>query len=207
VERIEDMAERIQARTRVVAVSSAQWSNGFRCDLGALGSLCRDKDIWLVVDAVQQLGAIPIDVRKTPVDFLACGGHEWLNFPFGTGFLYVRRQIMKDLHPPLAGYLDLEPPQGGWGSYFQTPSISPVGDHRFVEEARRLEIGGTANYPGAIGLAASLKLLFEVGPEWAAGRIVLLTDHLIEGLQERGLEIVTPLDPLSRSGIVTFSCG
>ncbi len=204
---VDDIRERITSRTKVLAVSSVQWSNGFKCDLDALSALCREKDIWLVVDAVQQLGALPIDVHKTPVDVLVAGGHKWLNSPFGTGFLYLRRERASSLRAPLAGYLSVEPPEGGWGQYFQTPTITPVRDYRFVDEARRFEIGGTANYPGAIGLAASLELVHEIGQERIAARITELTDHLIGGLEKRGLDVVTPTDPEHRSGIVTFSVG
>lgn len=139
--RVEDIAEHVTPKTRVVALSSVQWSNGFRCDLDAVSRLCRERNLWLVVDAVQQLGAIPIDVQETPVDILTSGGHKWLNAPFGTGFLYVRRDVMKKLRPPIAGYLSLEPPEEGWGSYFQTPSITPIRDYRFVDEARRITPG------------------------------------------------------------------
>jgi cysteine desulfurase / selenocysteine lyase len=113
--RVEDIAERIKPRTKAVVTSSVQWSNGFRLDLKALSALCRERNIWLVVDAIQQLGAIPIDVRETPIDILACGGHKWLNSPFGLGFLYVRRGLLPILRPPIAGYLSVETPEGGWG--------------------------------------------------------------------------------------------
>jgi selenocysteine lyase/cysteine desulfurase len=204
---VDDIRERITPRTRVLAVSSVQWCNGFKCDLDALSELCRKKDIWLVVDAVQQLGALPIDVQKTPLDILMAGGHKWLNAPFGTGILYVRRERASSLKAPLAGYLSVEPPEGGWGHYFQTPTITPLRDYRFVDEARRFEIGGTANYPGAIGLAASLELVHEIGQERIAARILELTDYLIEELQQRQIDVITPTDANHRSGIVTFSVG
>src|SRR5581483_2710358 len=80
---LEDIEAALTPRTRVVAISSVQWSNGFRCDLAAISQLCRRRDIFLVVDAVQQIGAIPLDVTETPVDVIACGGHKWLMSPFG----------------------------------------------------------------------------------------------------------------------------
>jgi selenocysteine lyase/cysteine desulfurase len=190
-----------------VAISSVQWSNGYRIDLNALSRIARDAGVWLVVDAIQQLGAFPIDVVDTPVDLLACGGHKWLNAPFGEGFLYVRREVLPRLRRPLAGYLSLEPPAGGWGDYFQTPSITPVRDYRFVEEARVFEIGGTANYPGAVGLAASIKLLNDLGTPQIAARILGLTDQLIAGLSRIGVELMTPLAAGNRSGIITFTLG
>ena len=204
---IEDIATRITPRTRVVCLSTVQWSNGFRLDLASLSRLCRERKIWLVVDAIQQLGAFPIDVRQTPVDILACGGHKWLNAPFGCGFLYINREAQPRLNPPTAGYLDVEDPVGGWGNYFQTPSIIPVQDYGFVKGARRFEIGGTANYPGAIGLAASLKIINDLGADRIAAHITGLTDQLIAGLQTLKVPIITPLAPENRSGIVTFSVG
>ena len=98
--RVEDIAAQITPRTKVLAISSVQWSNGYRVDLEALGKICRDAGVCLVVDAIQQLGAFPIDVIDTPVDFLACGGHKWLNAPFGQGFLYVRREVQPRVKRP-----------------------------------------------------------------------------------------------------------
>ncbi len=204
---VEDVAGRVSPRTRVLAISSVQWNNGFRCDIANLSRLCEDRGIWLIVDAVQQLGAVPLDVRATPVDILACGGHKWLNSPFGTGILYIRRNALDRLRAPMAGYMSLEPPEGGWGNYFQIPSITPVREYRFVKSARRFEVGGTANYAGAIGLAASLRLINALGTDRIRRHILDLTGHLIDGLRRLGLQIVTPSEPESRSGIVTFSVG
>jgi cysteine desulfurase / selenocysteine lyase len=205
--RVQDIAARLTPRTKVVTISSVQWSNGYRVDLKALSKICRDAGVWVLVDATQQLGAFPIDVLETPVDFIACGGHKWLNAPFGQGFLYVRRDALPRLRRPLTGYLSLEPPAGGWGNYFQTPSITPVRDYRFVEEARLFEIGGTSNYPGAVGLAASVKLLNDLGTSKIAARILDLTDQLIAGLSRIGVELVTPPAAGNRSGIITFTLG
>jgi selenocysteine lyase/cysteine desulfurase len=98
--RAEDFAARITPRTRVITVSTVQWTNGYRLDLAAFSRLCRERGIWLVVDAIQQLGALPLNVQETPVDILACGGHKWLNSPFGCGFLYINRESQARLHPP-----------------------------------------------------------------------------------------------------------
>lgn len=204
---LEDIAARITPRTRVVAVSSVQWSNGDRLDMAGLSRLCRERNLWLVVDAIQQLGAIPFDVRQTPVDFLACGGHKWLNAPFGCGFLYISREALPRLRPPLAGYLSVEPPPGGWGHYFQTPEISPLSDFRYVPTTRAYEHGGTANYPGAVGLAAALQLIQDLGPANIESHVRSLTDQLIAGLDALHLEVVTPRAPERRSGIITFSAG
>jgi selenocysteine lyase/cysteine desulfurase len=205
--RAEDFAARITPRTRVITISSVQWTNGYRLDLAAFSRLCRERGIWLIVDAIQQLGAIPLSVQQTPVDILACGGHKWLNSPFGCGFLYINRESQARLSTPLAGYLDIEDPAGGWGEYFQTPTITPVQDYQYVQTARRFETGGTANYPGAVGLAASLKLIQEFGAERIEAHIRGLTDSLLQGLDALKIEAITPRTPKNRSGIITFSVG
>lgn len=204
---IDDIANHLTPQTRVVSISSVQWTNGYRLDLAALSRLCRERKVWLVVDAIQQLGAVPLDVRQTPVDLLTCGGHKWLNAPFGCGFLYISREALPRLRPPIAGYLSLQDPLGGWGAYFQTPTITPVQDYAYVSAARRYEPGGTANYPGAVGLAASLNLIHNLGQQNIAAHIFKLTEQLLTGLDQLGIEVVTPRRPENRSGIVTFSVG
>ena len=204
---IEDIEAAIGKRTRVVAISSVQWSNGFRCDLDTLSRLCRERGIFLIVDAVQQIGAIPLDVQKTPVDAIACGGHKWLMAPFGCGFLYLSKEFRAKVKPPTGGYLSVVDPEGGWGKYFQTPSIAPVRDYEFVGGARRWETGGTANYPGAIGLAESVGLINELGIANIGEHVLSLTDHLVSGLKQQDIRVVTPENRRCRSGIVSFTLG
>jgi cysteine desulfurase / selenocysteine lyase len=204
---MEDVEAAITPSTRVLALSSVQWSNGFRCDLDSLSRLCRSRNIFLILDAVQHIGTIPLDVEKTPVDAIACGGHKWLMSPFGCGFLYLNPQFRAQLNPPLAGYLSVTEPEGGWDTYFQTPSITPVRHYHFVDSAARWETGGTANYPGAIGLAESVALINDIGIDNVAGHNLCLTDYLIDSLHQQNIEIVTPLDRRYRSAIVTFTVG
>jgi len=161
--RVDDFARAIDGRTRMILLSSVQWSNGFRADLEAFSNLTRERNVLLVVDAVQQLGAIGLDVGRTPVDFLVSGGHKWLNAPAGRGFLYVHPRQAERLRPPAWGYLNVAEPPQGWAAYFATPEIPAVRDYDFTPGARRFEIGGTANYPGNVVLGASLALINELG--------------------------------------------
>jgi cysteine desulfurase / selenocysteine lyase len=202
---VEEIEPMIGPRTRVLAISSVQWSNGFRCDLDAISGLCRDSNVFLIVDAIQQIGAIPLDVQRTPVDALACGGHKWLLSPFGCGFLYLSPEFRAKVKPPLAGYLSVAEPENGWDTYFETPSITPVNDYEFVDNARSWETGGTANYPGAIALAEGVALINEIRIENVAEHVLSLTDQLIDSLQREQIKIVTPTERRYRSGIVTLT--
>ena len=202
---VESVAEQVDARTRAVVVSSVQWSNGYRLDLAALSELCWRAEIFLVVDAVQELGALQMDMRRTPVDVLVAGGHKWLNAPFGCGVLYVRREIQAQLGQPSWGYLGLEPPYGGWATYFSTPSISPVRPYEFVKTAKRFELNGTSNYPGAVGLGASLALVNEIGAAEVERQVLGLAALVRRELEAAGVQIVSRPEPESWSGITTFT--
>ncbi len=201
---VDDFARVCDQRTKAIVVSSVQWSNGLKLDLAGLSEIATRRRAWLIVDAIQQLGASAIDVSKLGVDALACGGHKWLNAPFGCGFLYVNKTRLGEVDPVMRGYLTMQKPEGGWGTYFSTPSITPFRRYDFIGDARKFETGGTSNYPGAIGLGASLKLISEIGKDAIESHIRKLSRELIEGLQQRGARVVTPDDDEMRAGIVTF---
>ena len=84
---IEDFEEKIDRHTKIVAVSHIQFSNGFKVDLQGLSKLAHENGGYVVTDAVQSLGQMPIDVKKLDVDFLATSGYKWLLSPIATGFL------------------------------------------------------------------------------------------------------------------------
>jgi selenocysteine lyase/cysteine desulfurase len=204
---VDDFARAIDRHTRLILLSSVQWSNGFRADLAAFSELARARNVLLVVDAIQQLGAVGLDVGRTPVDFLVCGGHKWLNAPTGRGFLYVHPRLADRLRPPAWGYLNIAEPPQGWAGYFATPDIPAVRDYDFTTTARRFEIGGTANYPGNVALGASVALLNELGSGAIEEHVFRLTDVLLDRLRGAGATVVSPPERAARSGIVTFTLG
>ncbi|MEO6726339.1 MAG: aminotransferase class V-fold PLP-dependent enzyme [Blastocatellia bacterium] len=200
----DDFARACDSRTKAIVVSSVQWSNGLKLDLAALSEVAAKHNAWLIVDAIQQLGASAIDVSTLGVDAIVCGGHKWLNAPFGCGFLYVNKKRLGEVEPVMRGYLTLQDPEGGWGRYFSTPEITPFREYGYVSNAKKFETGGTSNYPGAIGLGASLKLINEIGTSAIEDHVRELSRELIEGLKRAGARIITPEDDAMRAGIVTF---
>jgi cysteine desulfurase/selenocysteine lyase len=200
----EDFERAMNARTKVVCVSSVQWCSGYRVDIRSLGEICRTRGIWLVVDAVQEMGAMEIDLSEQYADFVIAGGHKWLNAPFGCGIMFIADRALAELEPASHGYIALEEPEGGWGTYFQTPEITPYREFTFPRVAKTFEIAGTSNYPGAVGLGKSLKLLNTVGIQNAEGHIRKLTDLLHDELENVGARLVSKRDPAHRSGITSF---
>ena len=183
-------------QVRVLAVSLVQFSNGFRADLDRLGAACRANVVYLVVDAIQALGALPFDVRAQPVDIVACGGQKWLLGPWGSGFCYVRRELIAELVPPMSGWLSYQ----GMDDFSNLLSY----DDRLVEDARRFEIASPATQD-QLGLATSIGLLLELGVDAIAAYLRTLGEPLLAWAERRGVRITSPTDPLHRSQIVCLA--
>jgi selenocysteine lyase/cysteine desulfurase len=189
---LDDLAEAIDGRTRVLTISHVEFASGFRNDLDALGELCRERGVALFVDAIQGLGPFVIDVKHTPIDFLAADGHKWLLGPEGAGLLFVRRDWIERLRPLGVG----------WHSVV-TPYNSPQIDFTLKPSAQRWE-GGSFNMPGLLALGASLELLLEIGPEAVSSRILDRADAVRERATAAGWRIYGSPRAADRSGIVAL---
>ena len=197
-----DFAALCDDRTRIIVMSTLEWCNGWQTDLKELGDFCKERGIYLVVDAVQQLGVTKIDTKACHIDILTAGGHKWLNSPYGTGVLYVNRETLPKLRQSYAGYLNTAVPEGGWGAYWENPAAPSTNDWDFPMTARRFEIGGTSNYTGAIALGESLALVNEIGIENIEARVRQIATYCMDRIEEIGGYVVTHRDPGHFGGIV-----
>jgi cysteine desulfurase / selenocysteine lyase len=189
---VEDLAAAMDGRTRVLTISHVEFASGFRNDLDALAELCQARGAALFVDAIQGLGALTIDVRRTPVDFLCADGHKWLLGPEGAGLLYVRRDWIDRLRPLGVGWHSVV------GSY-NAPDL----DFTLKPSAQRWE-GGSFNMPGLQGFGASLELLLEVGPEAVSRRILDRASAVRELARSAGWSVYGSTRPGDLSGIVAL---
>ncbi|MGH9433156.1 MAG: aminotransferase class V-fold PLP-dependent enzyme, partial [Terriglobia bacterium] len=105
---VEDLAQAISPSTRVVAVSFVQFLSGCRLDLQHLGGVCQERGVLLFVDAIQGLGAFPVDVKKSQIAGLAADGHKWLMGPEGAGLLYIRRDVIESIEPSSVGWMSVK---------------------------------------------------------------------------------------------------
>lgn len=185
----------IDDRTRAVTISHVEWLDGYRNDLAALGTLCRDRGIELFVDATQSLGVQPIDLEQTGVTAIAAHGYKWLLGSFGTGVVVFNQGAMDRIYPTYVGRLSVasELEGDGWSLDLK-------------ESAERYQTGGL-NMQSLIGLHASLSLVREVSPQRASGWTHHLTDCLAEGLEQAGYQVISDRSPEHRSQILTFSSG
>lgn len=189
------LAKAMDRRTRVLAISAVQWTNGYRSDLVRLGELCKEKGVLLVVDAIQALGVHPFDVQAMNIDFLAADGHKWLCAPEGAGIFFCRRELIGHLRPTEPGYLCLP-------YDYDTPR--QVRKIELLPDARRFD-SGAYNIAGIAALGASIELLLGVGIDTIQKRIKSLTDELVSGLREIGWRVHSPRTASEWSGIVSFS--
>ena len=190
---IEEVARLIDARTRVVSLSAVEFATGYRNDLDALGALCHERGVLFCVDAIQGLGALPVDVRRSNIDVLSADGHKWLLGPEGAGVFYCARAASRKID--VAGL--------GWGGVVNPTDFLNY-DATPAPTAERFE-SGTLNTAGIYGLRAALDLLLSVGIAEIEARILALTDRLCAGLREKGYRVHSPRGPSEKSGIVTFS--
>ena len=197
-----DFAALVDDKTKLIVMSTLEWCNGWQTDLKELGDYCKEKGVYLVVDAVQQLGVTKIDTKACHIDILTAGGHKWLNSPYGTGVLYVNKETLPKLKQSYAGYLNTTVPEGGWGAYWENPAAPSVNNWTFDNTARKFEIGGTSNYTGAIALGESLALVNEIGIENIEKRVREIGVYCMDRIEEIGGTLITHRDQGHFGGIV-----
>ena len=189
----EDLERTVDSRTRLLSVSTVQFTNGFRIDLDRIGRFCRQKGILLCVDAIQSLGVVPMDVKAYPVDFLSADAHKWLMGPEGIGIFYCRKELAETLRPPLTGWKSVRKEMA-----FEAPVFELKNDALRFEE-------GSLNIMGVVGLGAAIELLREVGIERIEQQVLDLGDKIIREADERGMSVLTPRDRKERGGNVTVA--
>jgi selenocysteine lyase/cysteine desulfurase len=180
-------------RVKVLAVSFVQFSNGFRADLKKLSAAARANGTYLVVDGIQGVGNSVLDVRETPVDILACGGQKWLLSPWGSGFVYVRKELIPTLEPAMTGWMAFE----GTDDFSRLTEYNPT----FRADARRFEMI-TLPYQDFYGFSQSVELLLEIGIAEIAEVTRSLHEPILKWADARGMRVVSPRDERHRSAIL-----
>jgi cysteine desulfurase/selenocysteine lyase len=182
----EYLLERLRdPRVRVLTVSLVQFSNGYTVDLKRLSAATRASGAYLIVDAIQGLGQLPVNVRETPVDVLACGAQKWLLSPWGSGFVYVRRELIRQLQPAITGWMAFE----GTDDFSQLTQYNDT----LRGDARRFELI-TLPYQDFAGMNASLQLLLGLGIPRIQRHLRALHEPVLAWAQRAGARVVSPLN-------------
>ena len=181
---------------RAVSVSWVGFASGYTIDLEAIGRACRARGAYFIVDAIQGLGPLTIDVRACHVDILACGAQKWLLSPWGTGFVYVRREHIEQLAPNVVSWMAVK----GSDDFRRLVDY----DLTWRDDARRFEFI-TLPFQDFAGMNASLELIHELGPAAISLHVASLADVIVLwAASQRDVELVTPSPPRHRAGIVSL---
>jgi len=184
---------------RVVAVSAVQYKTGLRMPLAEMAALCHKYGAEIFVDAIQALGATPVDV-SWGIDYLSSGSHKHLMGPEGAGFLYVAERCASTLKPRLAGWLGHKDP----AAFLMGDEPKLRYDAPFTLGAQSLEIG-TSNVIGLAALGASIELLSQLGVRAIHAHVNAYLDLLEAGLVERGFGSHRAKTPVLRSTLLSVS--
>jgi selenocysteine lyase/cysteine desulfurase len=187
----------IDGRTRAVAISHVHWQTGHRLDLERLGAECRARGVLSIVDAIQSVGAVPVDVAKAAVDVLAAGADKWMMAMPGAAILYVSPQFLARTVPDRAGHVGMAV---GSNAVAGPPRI------QWAEGARRFQVGGPIN-ASLTALEHSVDLLLEIGVPTIFAHVSTLIDHLAANAERVGLHLKSDLRAPHRSTFVSVTTG
>jgi len=178
--RIEDVRGAMTERTGVIALSHVQFSNGFRIDPGELAEI-KGRHA-LVINAAQSAGVFQIDVKRMQIDALCATGHKWMLAGYGSGFVYLSRELLYQTHSRTLGWLSVEDPFAGRNNEL----------HPRHDAAARVELG-CPHFAGIFALGAALDLIDEIGIANIQERALELDRSLTSRLEESGWRVLSPL--------------
>ncbi|MBK8046495.1 MAG: aminotransferase class V-fold PLP-dependent enzyme [Anaerolineales bacterium] len=189
---LEHYAHRIDDRTALVSAAHVCYRNGVKQDAAAIARLAHAQGAWMLLDAYQSLGTVPIDVKELDVDFLVGGALKYLLGSSGLAWLYVRRELIEQLTPT----------SGGW---FTQANIFAMDIHHHMPSptARRFE-AGTPPVPNLYAGIAGLHIVEEVGMAAIAEQVQTLTSSIKANALRCGYQLATPVDPERHGALIAM---
>jgi selenocysteine lyase/cysteine desulfurase len=169
------------AKTGVISISYVQFSNGFRIDLERLGQ--EKTNHALVVNASQAAGVFEIDVKRMGIDALCATGHKWMLSGYGSGFVYLSRELLAQTKPRAIGWLSVADPYADRNDEI----------HLRQDAAARAELG-CPHFAGIFALGAAVDLLTNIGITNIEQRALFLNRFLTNRLMDSGWNVLSPLD-------------
>lgn len=178
--RFDDLRQAMSERTGIIALSHVQYSNGFRINLEQLGEIKAHHA--LVINAAQSAGVFEIDVKRMKIDALCATGHKWMLSGYGSGFLYLSRELMARSKPRAIGWLSVEDPYSDRNNEI----------HLRHDAAARAELG-CPHFAGMFALGASVDFMLEIGIRNIQERALALNQFLTDRLLQSGWQVLSPL--------------
>lgn len=181
VVRPEDIRGAMNTRTGIISMSYVQFSNGFRTDIEGLANLKGNHA--LVINASQAAGAFEIDVKRMKIDALCSTGHKWVRSGYGSGFVYISKELQAAARQKTIGWLSVHDPYG-----MRNDEI-----HLRHDLSARAELG-CPHFAGVFALGASIELMQSIGIANIEARALELNRVLTAKLKDIGWKVLSPLD-------------
>jgi selenocysteine lyase/cysteine desulfurase len=176
----DDLKAAMNTRTGILSLSYVQFSNGFRSNLEELAAIKGNHA--LVVNASQAAGAFEIDVKRMKIDALCTTGHKWMRSGYGSGFVYLSRELQSASHPRAIGWLSVQDPYAMRNNEIHL---------RHTLSARSEP--GCPHFAGIFALGASIEMMQSLGPASIEARVLELNRRLTARLTEAGWNVLSPL--------------
>lgn len=193
--KIEDIESTISNNNvKVLTISSVEFL-GFRNNLIEINKICKKYGCYFVVDAIQSIGACPIDVQEYGIDFLAAGSQKWMMAPAGIGFAYISDKMRQHIAPTYAATSSIKYDFKNFLNY----------QLNFKNDGSAYE-NSTLNCLGMIGLESSIELFLKLGVKNIFNHILALQDEFISTIDKNKYSIESELIPENRSNILIFTC-
>ncbi len=191
----DDIVSAITPRTRVISISHVRFDDASRLDAARVAEACRAHGIVFVLDITQSCGAIPLDVQALGADVVVCAGYKWLLSPYGTGFMWARREQLDRLRPGPFYWTGQD-----IGSFGALNMVNPTPTHA----ARRFDAAETASYfnLNLTAFDASASFVCQVGAESVFVHNRVLIDTLFAELPKS----CTPASPLDAQQRGPYGC-
>ena len=190
----------VDNRTRLVALSLVEYSTGQRLDLKRVAAFCRPRGILVSADAIQALGAVPVDVRSLGVNFLSSGAQKWLIGPRNIGILYADDAAFQVVRSPIVTESNVRDIK-----VEEEQPTSGIPELKIHEGGLKFEAVPYSNFCGIYGLRQALLNIRSVGQAAMHKRLREITDELVEGLNRLEGRVVSPRGENEWSGIVSFA--
>jgi cysteine desulfurase/selenocysteine lyase len=190
----DDFIAQIGPRTRLISTSLVRFDNALRLDAKRLSDACHSAGAHLLLDASQCAGAMPIDVRALGADFLVAAGYKWLLSPYGTGFFWLRRELIERMRPAPCYWMGLD-----GADKFHSLSVERL---NFTPTARRWDSPETGSFTNLAAMEASLEYLLQVGVESVWKHNNTLIEQIIERLPRDRCVLASPGESEQRGPFV-----
>ncbi|MCG6551155.1 MAG: aminotransferase class V-fold PLP-dependent enzyme [Candidatus Magnetominusculus sp. LBB02] len=189
---LDDYYHNCDKNTKVIAISWVSYLSGQKAAIAELGRFCREKNILLVVDGIQGIGAAAMDVEQMGIDWLSADGHKWMCAPEGVGLVWMSERAFNVIEPACKGWFGVVKP-------FDFEDF----EQDYAPNADRY-LDGSPMLLGIMAFNAALKMLNGFGIDKIEARVLELSSYTINEANRRGWQCLTPANPKDRAGIVTF---